>query len=211
MGSDMETLLRQFPTAGEGVKAMLRAETPAHQVTVRPFLMDRCEVTNGEFRRFQRGRMFPRGGDNLPAVKVTWNDAAAYAAWAGKRLPTEAEWEFAARGGAADAKYPWGSEEPTSERVNFRRSGLGRAVAVGSYPANPYGLYDMAGNVWEFCQDDWAPYEDARAVSPDRKVIRGGSYDGDAFNLRITARDSHRRDNAVVYVGFRCARSLDVK
>jgi formylglycine-generating enzyme required for sulfatase activity len=217
MGADAEALLREFPNAGPGLRSMLLAETPAHPVTVRPFLMDRYEVTNAAFQRFLQARPAYRSqwsGPKLsaddadrPAAFITWDAAAAYAAWAGKRLPTEPEWEFAARGGWADAKYPWGNEEPTPERVNFRPSGLRHAVAVGSYAPNPYGLYDLAGNVWEFCQDAWAPYSDPRATQRDRRVIRGGSYDGDAFNLRVTARDSHKSDNPVAFVGFRCARN----
>ena len=209
MGSDAEDLRRQFPNAGRGLLSMLMAETPAHEVTVRPFLLDRCEVTNARFRRFRREHEFPAGAAHLPAASITWHDAAAYAAWAGKRLPTEAEWEFAARGGVPDAIYPWGRAEPAPDRVNFRKSGLHRPAPVGSYPPNPYGLYDMAGNVWEFCQDAWAPYDRPDEADPSgRRVIRGGSYDGDAFNLRITARDSHPADSRAAFVGFRCARDV---
>jgi formylglycine-generating enzyme required for sulfatase activity len=190
---------------------MLMAETPAHPVTLRPFLMDRYEVTNAEFWRFAKitRQDLPAGDADQPVSSITWNAAAAYAKWAGKRLPSEAEWEFAARGGLDDPLYPWGDEEPAPERANFRKSGLHHPVPVGRYPANGYGLYDMAGNVWEFCQDAWAPYgSDPPPAPSDRRVIRGGSYDGDAFNLRVTARDSHSGANAVPYVGFRCARSL---
>ena len=202
MGADRESLLRQFPNAGAGLRSMLMAETPAHEVTVRPFQMDRCEVTNAEFQRFVRarpaylsqwtGRIFPKSAADWPVAFVTWDAAAAYAAWAGKRLPTEAEWEFAARGGVATATYPWGNEEPAPDLANFRGSELHHPVPVGSYRSNPYGLYDMAGNVWEFCQDIWAPYGgQSGATQQDRRVIRGGSFDGNAFNLRVTARDSH--------------------
>ena len=239
MGSEKDALLREFPTAGEGLKSMLLDETPAHQVTIRPFLMDRNEVTNSDFQRFVRvrpewgkdrvgadylrhwqGDQFPKGLANLPVVFVSWNAALAYAEWAGKRLPTEAEWEFAARGGHDNSKYPWGSEEPTPKLVNFRLSMLHGPTAVRSYAPNPYGLFDLAGNVWEFCMDAWAPYTaDAhrqseeevrrmRMTTAERRVIRGGSFDGVAFNLRVSARDSHKVNNPVAHVGFRCARSL---
>jgi formylglycine-generating enzyme required for sulfatase activity len=238
MGSEKDVLLRQFPAAGEGLKSMLLAEIPAHQVTIRPFLMDRCEVTNADFQRFVRSRpewnkgrvggeylrhwqgdRFRGGLANLPVAFVSWQAAVAYAEWAGKRLPTEGEWEFAARGGLVNPKYPWGNEEPTPSRANFRLSGFHRPVSVGSYPPNQYGLFDLAGNVWEFCLDEWAPYragpqrqsEDdlrrMRVATAERRVIRGGSFDGGAFNVRVTARDSHQVDNPVAHVGFRCARS----
>lgn len=238
MGSDKGALFRQFPAAGEGLKSMLSAETPAHEVTVRPFLMDRYEATNADFQRF--GRSSPAwskdriGGDylrhwsgdqfsndlaSLPVAFVSWQAAVAYAEWAGKRLPTEAEWEFAARGGMVNPKYPWGSEEPTPARANFGESGMHGPVSTGSYPSNPYGLFDLAGNLWEFCLNEWAPYPSGgqrqseddvrlmRAAAAERRVIRGGSFDGGAFNMRVTARDSHRADNPVAQVGFRCARS----
>jgi formylglycine-generating enzyme required for sulfatase activity len=238
MGSEMDVLLGQFPTAGKGLKSMLLAETPAHEVTIAPFQMDRFAVTNAEFLRFTRSRLewrrsrvggdylrhwqgdqFPGGFARLPVVFVSWQAAAAYADWAGKRLPTEAEWEFAARGGLTSPKYPWGNEEPTPERANYRLSALHGPVPVGSYPPNPYGLFDLAGNVWQFCLDEWLPYsagprrqskEDLRQMrlaSAERRVIRGGSFDGDAFNMRVTARDSHKADHPVGYVGFRCAKS----
>lgn len=238
MGSEMDVLLHQFPSAGKGLKSMLLAETPAHQVTIPPFQMDRFAVTNTDFYRFTRSRpgwrksrvggdylrhwhedQIPDGFATLPVVFVSWQAAVAYADWAGKRLPTEAEWEFAARGGLADPRYPWGSEEPTPKRANYRLSGFHGPVPVGSYPPNPYGVFDLAGNVWQFCLDEWVPYSgDPRSQSKDdlhrmrmaaaeRRVIRGGSFDGDAFNMRVTARDSHKADRPVAYVGFRCAKS----
>jgi formylglycine-generating enzyme required for sulfatase activity len=240
MGSERDALFRQFPSAGGGLKSMLLAETPAHQVTIPPFWMDRYEVTNGDFQRFVharpewrkeraggdylrhwRGDQFVEGQANLPVVFVTWEAAATYAEWAGKRLPAESEWEFAARGGRHHPQYPWGNQGPTPKRVNCSLSGTHRPVPVGSYPPNPYGLFDLAGNVWEFCLDEWSvPYPSSpqrlsaselrrmRTVSAERRVIRGGSFDGGAFNLRVTARDSHPANSPGPHIGFRCARSL---
>jgi formylglycine-generating enzyme len=238
MGSGTDALLRQFSIAGNGLKSMLLTETPAHQVTIPPFQIDRFAVTNADFYRFTRSRpewrksrvgtdylrhwsqdQFPYGFGRLPVVFVSWGAAVAYADWAEKRLPTEAEFEFAARGGLADSKYPWGNEEPMPKRANYRLSGIHGPVPVGSYPPNPYGVFDLVGNVWQFCLDEWVLYSaDPRWESKDdlrrmrmakagRRVIRGGSFDGDAFNMRVTARDSHEVDHPVAYVGFRCAKS----
>ena len=238
MGSDREALLRQFPKAGEGLQAMLASESPAHEVTVPPFQLDCVPVTNADFLKFilavpewRKSRIggdylrhwsenaFPHDAARLPVVYVTWQAATAYADWAGKRLPTEAEWEYAARGGFPDPQYPWGSEEANPRRANYRASGLHRPAPVGSYPPNPYGIFDLAGNVWQFCLDPWAPYSAdprvqsegdlrrMRTAAAERRVIRGGSFDGNPFNMRVTARDSHPADRPVAYIGFRCAKS----
>jgi len=237
MGSDESSLAQQFPNAGPGLKAMLLAETPAFEITIPPFWMDRHEVTNAEFRTFVRARpewrkerfggnyLQPWTGDQfpmrqawLPVTFVSWNAALAYAEWAGKRLPTEAEWEFAARGGSDGARYPWGGQDPNPRLANYRDSGLHGPARVAGYPANPYGLFDLAGNVWEFCMDPWsdrytsAPQRQSEAqvhsmrdAKTKRRVIRGGSFDGGAFNMRVTARDSHPAENPTGFVGFRCA------
>lgn len=238
MGIDSDALEKQFPAPSNGLRSMLVAETPAHQVNISPFWMDRFAVTNVEFQRFTRSRPEWRknrvGGDYLhhwdgddcpanlrmlPVVFVSWHAAVAYAAWAGKRLPTEAEWEFTARGGLPNPKYPWGNEEPNPTRANYRASGVGRPVPVGTYPPNPYGVFDLVGNVWQFCLDPWLPYSNApvqqseedlrgmRLRTAERRSIRGGSFDAVPFNLRVTARDSHRADHPVAHVGFRCVRS----
>jgi len=239
MGSDENSLFQQFPNAGPGLKAMLLAETPASEVTIPPFWMDRYEVTNARFQSFIRaksewqkervggnylrhwsGNQFPAGQANFPVIFVSWQAALAYAEWAGKRLPTEAEWEFAARGGRDAPRYPWGDQDPMPRLANYGESGARGPVRAGSYPPNPYGLFDLAGNVWEFCLDEWqGPYRSGarqqsesdvrrmRGAKVERRVIRGGSFDGSAFNMRVTARDSHRTDNPVGYVGFRCALS----
>lgn len=239
MGADVKTLEHQFPAASEGVKSMLRTESPAHQVTIAPFQMDRCAVTNSQFQRFTESRRewrkesrtgdylrhwqendrFPERSARVPVVFVSWDAAVAYAEWMGKRLPSEAEWEFAARGGLNDPQYPWGNDEPTPMRANYGASGVRGPLPVGSYPPNPYGIYDLVGNVWQFCLDPWTAYpadpitqsEDdlrrMRNAGSERRSIRGGSFDGNGFNLRVTARDSHKAGNPVAHVGFRCAQS----
>ena len=137
------------------------SNAPVHRVELDEFYMDSREVTNGQYGVFmeQTGHRKPGywssssyNQANQPVVGVDWNDAVAYAKWAGKRLPTEAEWEYAARGGLAGKRYPWGDEGATAEKANYGRN-VGKPAVVGSYPANGYGLYDMAGKVWEWCQD----------------------------------------------------------
>jgi formylglycine-generating enzyme len=141
----------------------------------------------------------------LPVTLITWHAAVAYCESVGKRLPAEAEWEFAA-GRGATIEFPWGNEMPDAAKANWLGTGLGHPVAVGTFPPTGAGLYDMAGNVWEFVQDKWRDSYGA-AESPDRRVIRGGSFGGSPVNLRIRYRDSHPETGAAPHVGFRCARS----
>jgi formylglycine-generating enzyme required for sulfatase activity len=180
------------------------------------------------------------GLDDHPVVHVSWFDATAYAKWAGKRLPTEAEWEYAARGGLEDKKYVWG-DEPFSEEHpqcnNFQghfpdastaKDGYLRTSPVKAFPPNRYGLYDMAGNVWQWCNDWYLP--DAYARTADRgtlvnptgpkasfdprqqapeRVHRGGSFlccVGYCFNYRPSARLGCTPDTGLSHVGFRCVK-----
>lgn len=225
-------------------------ELPRHTVNVKDFYIDKHLVTNGDFRRFVAANPKwdrPTGppsesakedhhlihwstpaaanaqGDH-PVVNVGWYAAKAFCEWEVKRLPTEAEWEFAARGGL-NALFPWGDEQPDETRANFGNN-IGTTTPVTTYPPNPYGLFDMAGNTWQFLADEWAPYraksaeeqnghgssEDVslRLATPfpePRRVIRGGSYAGHPVNLWVEFRDSHAPNNARDYVGFRCAKS----
>lgn len=198
-------------------------EKPQHFVEVKAFYMDRTEVTNEEYKIFVdatrtaapqhwRGNDFPEGEAKHPVVNITWNDAVAYAEWAGKRLPTEEEWEFAARGNDGRL-YPWGTDW-NQEFANTAESGAGKIVEVGRYPggASPFGVLDLCGNVWEWTASDLRSYRTQEALSPDptitRKVIRGGAYDVRNDRATTTYRGVVQADKVYPKTGFRCVREL---
>jgi len=191
-------------------------ERPAHIVTVGPFFIDRTEVTNQQYREFVertghrppphwKNGQYPDGEDRLPVIKVSWNDANAYARWAGKRLPTEEEWEFAARG--TDGRlYPWG-QDWKPELANTKESGSGRVVEVGRYGAgtSPYGLLDLCGNVWEWTSSDPASYANGKEIEPG-KVVRGGAYNSPHDKATTTYRGILQPEEFYDKTGFRCVR-----
>lgn len=192
-------------------------ESPARSMTVRPFYLDRTEVTNQEYQKFvtasgrdapahwQEGK-FPVAEANFPVVNVTWNDAQAYAKWAQKRLPSEVEWEFAARGTAGWA-YPWGNDWRQGF-ANADHTQGGQISEVGRYPqgATPQGLLDMCGNVWEWTANGLVSYADGKKELAPGKVIRGGAFDGPRELVTMTYRGVLPADAARSKTGFRCAR-----
>ncbi|MGH7367083.1 MAG: formylglycine-generating enzyme family protein [Candidatus Rokuibacteriota bacterium] len=200
-------------------------EKPRHGVDVDAYWIDKYEITNGLYQRFMEAthRAAPRfwshrhlNDASQPVVGVSWHDADAFCRWVGKRLPTEAEWEKAARGDDGRT-YPWG-EQWDSSRANSKESQRDRPAPVGSYPrgVSPYGAYDMAGNVWEWVVDWYA--KDYYERSPRRnprgpktgqwKVLRGGSWGYLPSLLRTTNRLSIMPDLRNTVIGFRCARGI---
>ena len=160
------------------------------------------------------------GYEDRPVQEVSWCGAKAFCEWVGKRLPTEAEWENAARGGLVGKKYPWGDTEPDCSDSNFKYEDefcVGDTMPVGSYEPNEYGLYDMAGNEWEWVNDfyDIEYYSSSPSSNPTGpesgsfKVIRGGSWEKGAWSLRCAFRDKYERGAPRVPSGnsFRCART----
>ena len=226
-------------------------EQPVHKVHLDAFYIDVNEVTNGEFKDFLlanpawqkdrikakfrddnylqdwNGNNHPLGERDHPVRYVSWYAAMAYAVWVDKRLPTEAEWEKAARGGLSKKQYPWGNG------INFNRANygkhLGETTPVGEYPPNDYGVHDIAGNVWEWCLDEYQadfyansprrnPTAGAKNVEEivnnfenvvDSRVLRGGGWNSNPEWLRA----SNRHGTSPAYagigaLGFRCAKSV---
>ena len=198
-------------------------ESPAHTVSVKPFFIDRTEVTNEEYQRFVSAEghraplhwsdgKFPEGQAKFPVVNVSWDDAKAYARWANKRLPTEAEWEFAARG-TDNRLYPW-SGGWRQDYANAGRDKAGNLVEVGRYAAgaSPFGAFDMCGNAWEWTASDYEDYPGRKTPSSlagaGLKVIRGGGYDVPPKRATTTYRGAIPPDRIPDKTGFRLARDV---
>jgi formylglycine-generating enzyme required for sulfatase activity len=204
-------------------------ERPVHTVYLDAFYIDVYEVTNAMYKKFmdETGHSAPGywndarfNQPNQPVVGVTWYDAAAYCQWAGKRLPTEAEWEKAARGGLVGKRYPWGDSIDNS-KANYNNK-VGQTTPVGAYPPNGYGLYDMAGNVWEWCLDKYKPgfYAKSPKKNPaagqigglvknfrrikTSRVLRGGSWYNYPSLMRVANRSMFYPDGGYNNNGFRC-------
>ena len=218
-------------------------EKPVHEVEVAPFYMDETPVTNAEFRAFcdATGHPYPaspRWADmpdhflnypDHPVIGVSWGMAQAYAKWAGKRLPTEDEWEYAAAGGLDAPTYAWGEDEPNGTLCNFadknsefvwrdsaHNDGYKYTSPVGRYAPNGYGLYDMVGNVFEWVEDWFFRYDDTRRDTEafkdgwgGSKVCRGGCYHSPKKDLRISRRRQVLGGGNNFSVGFRCACDLE--
>ena len=219
-------------------------EAPRHTVYLDAFYMDRYEVTNALYKKFMDATghkapehwdsggayNFPFDGPDQPVAYVSWYDAKAYAEWAGKRLPTEAQWEKAARGGLAGKRFPWGDSDPDGSQCNFADKniylgydwsdksvddGYRDFAPVGSFTPNGYGLHDMAGNAWEWCADwyDRGYYANSPSRNPTgpgsgkAPVLRGGSWGIEPRRLRVANREGIIPTYTSLDLGFRCVLS----
>ena len=228
-------------------------ERPARTVYVDAFYMDIYEVTNAQYKvfvdanpqwqkdniaeeyhdgvylRLWDGNTYAEGKADHPVVYVSWYAVMAYAEWVGKRLPTEAEWEKAARGGLVEKAYPWG-DTIDATRANYTRN-IDNPITVGQYPPNGYGLYDMAGNVSEWCLDEYDPNFYAQSVRENpfsggtrqdiinsfkvirkkNRVLRGGCWSDNGVFLRVDYRDWGAQNYTSVFRGFRCVKDVTPK
>ncbi|GAB4341390.1 MAG: hypothetical protein Kow0099_18070 [Candidatus Abyssubacteria bacterium] len=225
-------------------------ESPVRAIFTKSFYMDAYPVTNAQYKAFLdatgydgepdanseylrhwKNGTYPLGQGDHPVTFVSWKNARAYAVWAGKRLPTEAEWEKAARG--ADGRmYPWGDTPPDGNLCNFAdvhtnfawsdrntNDGFVRTSPVGHYEPgkSPYGVYDMAGNVWEWCSDwydedyySYGPYLDPQGPEiGHRRAVRGGCWNSAATSVRSAHRKGYRPQVTSSTIGFRCVKDVE--
>jgi len=230
------------------------AERPRHSVKLSAFYIGKYEVTNAQYKEFladiegggsaafdhpdqpekighgQRHVTDEMLGDNQPAVGLSWYDAFSYCRWSGGRLPTEAEWEYAARGpGEEYRKYPWGNEAPDADGIwwaNYRpdsgtdRDGYRYAAPVGSFPdgISPFGIMDLAGNAVEWVQDWYSigyyrssdgAQDPPGPAQGTKRVSKGGSYGSEAHHIRVAGRFWGKPHVKGPRLGFRCAQSID--
>jgi formylglycine-generating enzyme required for sulfatase activity len=227
----IHTCLTEYKKDQQTCEGWFKRELPQHRVQLDAFYLDQYEVTTARYAKFfkETNRRQPvywsanvvSAHASKPVVGVDWNDATAYCAWAGRRLPTEAEWEKAARG-TDQRSYPWGNEAPSEQRANFNHccdfNEYGALTDVGLFEQgrSPSGAYDMAGNVWEWTADwyDETYYGESPARNPtgpssgDFRMLRGGSWDNGPVYvrsaLRLRGTSTERGDN----IGFRCAQDI---
>ena len=200
---------------------LVKAETVIpEKIKSSPFYMDAYEVTIGQFKKFLKSSGYKPDDaidwngvyeysptEKHPMIYVSWHGATAYAKWAGKRLPTEKEWEIAARGGWKNKEYSWGDNESLArDYANYDGTGgedkWKYCAPVGSFKPNGYGLFDMAGNVLEWCQDWYDSDQDFR-------VLRGGGWYDDTSNLRVADRNFGTPSDRYLNGGFRCVSGSD--
>ncbi|MCZ6675703.1 MAG: formylglycine-generating enzyme family protein [Candidatus Poribacteria bacterium] len=193
-------------------------ERPVHVVFLDAYEIDLYPATNEQYARFMQAKAHPApphwrdrkfNQPRQPVVDVSWFDAVAYCEWASKRLPTEAEWEKAARGSLVQKEYPWGDESP-KERADFGQK-HSAPLPVGGFPPNGYGLYDCAGGVWEWCSDWYEPdfYASSPRINPigvetgGARVLRGGAWNNERRQLRVANRNWQRPKPNPPRSGFR--------
>ena len=191
-------------------------EKPVHTVTVSSFYMDKTEVTQAEYRKVMgKNPSYFSGCDDCPVERVSWHDANEYAKKVGKRLPTEAEWEYAARGGNKSKGYKYAGSKSIGSVAWYSSNSGSKTHSVGQKQPNELGIYDMSGNVWEWCSDRYSdsyyrtsPKNDPQGPnSGSSRVLRGGSWYNLVYFCRVAVRNWVFPDYWYDYSGFRCVSS----